>query len=247
MNTIKITVLLLVLFAVNSYSRDTTVVLDINFDRTDDVIKLHFPGENEPFTLTINNKTLKGEFIYAYDAGMKIIDINRNDNLREVVVFGYGNSDQNECFFYQLIDNSIVRVGYLPSNYGIETDGRGTVAEIAWMGFWSARFEYSFDTRAKSLTFIEEEFYDVNQSAEVKLPFKLLASNNDNAELVTELKAGTKITLVKADITPACEINTGYIEDMMCDWFLIQTSSGVKGWCRLKDFHEKVDGLIWAG
>ncbi|MCI0717234.1 MAG: SH3 domain-containing protein [Chlorobi bacterium] len=87
----------------------------------------------------------------------------------------------------------------------------------------------------------------MNQNAEVKEPFKLLASNNDNAEVTAVLKAGTKITLVKADITPAGEINRGYIEDMMCDWFLIKTSNGVKGWCRLKDFHEKVDGLIWAG
>ncbi|MCI0717235.1 MAG: hypothetical protein L0Y77_13150 [Chlorobi bacterium] len=136
---IKITVLLLVLAVISSYCRDTTVVLDINFDGVEDVIKFHHAGENEPFTLTINNKTLKGEFVYAYDSDLRIVDLNRNDNLREAVVIGYGPSDQNESFFYQLIDNSIVQVAHLPSNFGFETDGRGTLTEIAWMGFWSAR------------------------------------------------------------------------------------------------------------
>jgi hypothetical protein len=246
MKTLRIT-LLLALIAFQSLARDTTVVLDVNFDGTDEVIKLHHAGENEPFELTINNKTIKGEFVYAYDSDLRIVDLNRNDNLREVVVVGYGPSDQNECFFYQLIEDDIVQVAHLPSNFGFETNGHGTLTEIAWMGFWSARFEYKFDSKAKTLTFAEKEFYDVNQQAEVKEPFKLLSSNNDSSAVVAVLKRGTKITLVKADITPACGINTGYIEDMMCDWFLIQTSSGVKGWCRLKDFHEKVDGLIWAG
>ncbi len=248
MKNISAAFLLLLLFAAKIFAGDTTVVLDINFDGSDDVIKLKFAGENRPCVLTINGRQQKVEFVYAYDALIRIIDINRNDNRREVVVYGLGNSDQLECFFYQLNDDGqIIPCGHLAGNVGFDTKGNGTLTEKAWMGFWEAKFEYDFDTKAKTLTFVEKEFYDVNQNAEVKSPFKLLVSNKDNSEVAATLKPGTKITLVKADISPTCETNAGYIEDMMCDWFYIKTSDGIVGWCRLRDFNEKVDGLIWAG
>jgi hypothetical protein len=247
MKILKVTALLIIMLNVKSFAGDTTITYDMNFDGTDELINLKFNGENNPCLLTINGKSQKVEFIYAYDAVLKIIDINRNDNLREVVAVGFGNSDQQECFFYQFIDGSIVPCGHLASSYGIQTKGNNMLTENSWMGFWGPKFEYKFDTKAKTLTFVENDFYDVNQQAEVKQPFKLLASNGDNSTVTAELKPGTKITLVKADITPACEKNTGYIEDMMCDWYFIKTSDGVSGWCRLKDFSEKVDGLVWAG
>ena len=62
------------------------------------------------------------------------------------------------------------------------------------------------------------------------------------------LKAKTKITLVKVDITPKCSDEyIDYKYDDNCDWFLFKTEDGIQGWCRLKDFRDNVDGLIWAG
>ncbi len=241
--------LLLFALTISSYSqsRDTTFKYDLNFDRDEETIKCTYNENTQDFTIQIGNAKLSGTFLYSYDIGIDIIDINKNDNLREVVLKGYGNSDQSEMYFYQYIEGKIVPCGYLPSNFGIETTGNGKITEYAWMGFWTAKLNYDFDTKNKTITKIDDEFYEVKLDCEVKNSFKLLTGRDDNSDVAVNLNPKTKLTIVKADIRPVCEPVNGYSDDIMCDWFLIKTSDGKQGWCRLKDFYENVDGLIWAG
>jgi hypothetical protein len=221
--------------------------IDLNYDRDEETIRLYHVADGEDFTLRINNAEIKGKFNYAYSSDLQIIDMYRNDNLKEVIVKGYGNSDETDMFFYQYIDGKIVEVGHLPSNFGVETDGNGTLTEHAWMGFWTIRIRYDFNTRKKTLTKIHEEFYDVNLECEVNNSFKLLRDRDDNSETAAMLKPKTKLTIVKADVSPVCKTPDGYDDSFFCDWYFIKASDGSEGWVRLKDFYEKVDGLIWAG
>ena len=234
-------------FPAYSQGLDTTIKYDLNFDREEETIRLTYNESAQEFKLKINNDEFTGKYSDAYDAGIEIIDINRNDNLREVLVKGYGPSDQSDMYFFQFINGRITQCGHLPSNFGIEATGNGKLTEYAWMGFWTAKFRYEFDSKNKTITKIEDEFYDVDQPCEVKESFDLLKDRSDNSEVTFKLKPGTKITLVKADITEVCPSNDGSNDDFFCDWFLIKTSDGKKGWCRLKNFYEKVDGLVWAG
>jgi hypothetical protein len=175
------------------------------------------------------------------------VDINRNDGFKEVVVRGYGSSDQTDCYFYQYDGEKIIPCGHLPSNLGIETNGNSQVTELGWMGFYSIRFKYDFDSRKKTLDFVKEEFYEVNQPAEVKTPFSLNKDRNPGSVSAGTLSMGEKINIVKTDIEPSCTEGENYLYDMNCDWFFIKSASGIEGWIRGKDFFEKVDGLIWAG
>jgi hypothetical protein len=239
------------LFAVTistySQNKDTTFNYDLNFDRVEEKISCSYSEAAQEFTLRINNESVSGTF---YDASMyvvEVIDINRNDNLKEVIVKGYGNSDQLDMFFYQYIDGKIIPCGHLPSNYGIETTGNGKITEDAWMGFWSAKFKYDFDTKNKTITKIDEEFYEVKQECEVKNPFKLLVKRDDNSDVAVTLTPKTKLTIIKADISPKCNYANGEVDDFTCDWYYFVTPEGKQGWCRLRDFQENVDGLLWAG
>jgi hypothetical protein len=245
----KLFAFLLFALTISTFSdnRDTTFKYDLNFDRNEETINCSYNEASQGFTLQIGNAKLTGTFIDSYDMGIEIIDINKNDNLREVLIKGYGSSDQNDMYFYQYIDGKIVECGHLPSNFGVESTGSSQLTETGWMGFWDIKIKYDFDTRKKTLTKIEEEFYMVNRECEVKNPFRLLTGRDDNPSIAVSLVPKTKLTIIKADITPVCPEVNGYSDDMMCDWFLIKTSDGKQGWCRLKDFYENVDGLVWAG
>ncbi|MBL8016058.1 MAG: hypothetical protein JNK43_02215 [Ignavibacteria bacterium] len=245
----KLFILLLLGFTFSAFSQgiDTTIRYDLNFDREEESIRVKYNESAQEFTLKINNDEFTGKYSDAYDVGVEIIDINRNDNLREVLVKGYGPSDQSDMYFFQYVNGKITQCGRLPSNFGIEVTGNGKLTEYAWMGFWTAKIRYEFDSKNKSITKIEDEFYDVNQECEVRTSFDLLMDKNDNSEVTVKLKPGTKLTLVKADISQNCPNPEDIYTEFYCDWFLIKTSDGKQGWCRLKNFHEKVDGLVWAG
>ncbi len=247
MKQILTTLLLILTFSVNAQIRDTVFSVDLNFDRNEDKISCTYNENTLEFTLKINNAAVTEKFIDSYDCAVEVIDINRNDNLKEIVVKGYGNSDQADMYFYQYINDKIVPAGHLPSNFGIEVTGNGKITEYAWMGFWTAKIRYDFDTKNKTLTKIDEEFYEVNQECEVTAPFKLLVKRDDNSETAVTLSPKTKLTIIKADISPLCKYEDGSDDDFSCDWFFFKTSDGKQGWCRLKDFQQNVDGLIWAG
>lgn len=247
MNKLIFTALLFLSACVYSNSADSTLNIDLNFDSRDETVKLKYIPDNLDFSLTINNQSVTGVFMDAYAAEIEILDIDKNDGLREIVVKGYGSSDQTECFFYQFRNGKIAKCGYLPSNLGIKADGSKILKETNWMGFYSLEIKYEFDSRAGTLTPVTEELYEVNIPAEVKEEIVLLKYRNDDSERSAVLKPGTKITLLKTDITPACEYGTDARFDMMCDWFLIKTYDGREGWIRLNMFNEKIEGLIWAG
>lgn len=234
-------------YNVYSYNLDTTIKADLNFDKNEETIRLKFNEQDMSFSIKINNAEVKGIFEYSYDAGIQIIDMNRNDGLKEVIIKGYGNSDQTDMYFYQFIDGNVVECGHLPSNFGVDTKGDNILTEYGWMGFWDVKIKYEFDTKNKTLTRIEEEFYEVNKECEVKNPFKLLVKRDDNSETAVTLKPKTKLTIVKADISQLCKSTDGYDDNFFCDWYFIKTEDGKQGWVRLRDFYENVDGLIWAG
>ncbi len=243
--------LLIILFISSSIlfgqPKDTNFVLDLNFDGNEENISFKYDPDNMQFILSANKSTVNGKFSESYDADVKIIDINRNDGLREILVCGYGSSDQNDMYFFQYINGSLTECGHLPSNFGIEVTGNSEITENAWMGFWTAKLKYKFDTRKKTITKINEEFYEVAQECVTKTSFNLLKNKDDNSEISAVLKPGTKLFIIKADISPVCNYENGEPDNYTCDWYYFKTQDGKYGWCRLKLFQDNVDGLIWAG
>lgn len=245
---LNIIFLLIILLSFKIHAADTTIVADLNYDRNNETVKFTSNNEDGAFVLRINDKQINGQFMEGFDARIEIIDMDRNDNLKEIVAEGFGSSDYLECFFYQFINGDIVQCGYLPGNFGIKTSGNKILEEHVWMGFYSLDFKYRFDTENKTLTYIHEYVYSIDVPAEVTKPFAILKYKYDNSAVVKTLRPMTKIKLIKVDLTPQCnEEISDYRFDDNCDWFLIETKDGAQGWCRLKDFMDNVEGLIWAG
>jgi hypothetical protein len=243
----KIILLLLLVLSFKIYTADTTIVADLNYDRNNEIIKFT-SNDDGSFTLKIDDENISGQFMEGFDARIEINDMDRNDNLKEIVAEGYGSSDYLECFFFQFADCLIVSCGYLPGNFGIKTKGNKILIEHVWMGFYSLDFKYMFDTKNKTLTFIHEYIYDIDVPAEVTKPFSILKYRYDNSAIVKTFRPMTKIKFIKVDLAPQCnEEQTDYRFDDNCDWFLIKTDDRVQGWCRLKNFRDNVKGLIWAG
>ncbi len=240
----------LILFIINVFhlfAADTTVVTDINYNRNEEAIKFK-SDESGAYILTVNDKSVNGQFIEGYDSFIRIIDIDNNDNLKEIAAGGYGSSDYIEWFLYQFVNGKIIACGHLSGNFGIITTGNKILTEKVWMGFYELKFEYKFDSINKTLTYIQKDIYNIDVPAEVNAAFPILRYRYDNSPAAATLKPKTKITLVKVDISPKCsDYETDYKFDDNCDWFLIKTGDGTNGWCRLKDFRDNVDGLIWAG
>jgi len=230
-----------------SSTSDSTLKFDMNFDGIDENIKFIHSEIGPEFELWINNAVASDTFSEGYSSRIQIIDIDRNDNLREIVVTGSGSSDQEECFLFQFIDGKVISCGYLGGSFGISTKGNNILYENSWMGFWGPVYEYDFDSENKKLTKIEKEFYSLNEKADVTIPFPILTHRYDQSPVAVIIKVGTKITFIKADLSPLCKTEYDYVNEVDCDWYLIRTDDGTEGWCRLKDFRDNVDGLIWAG
>ena len=115
------------------------------------------------------------------------------------------------------------------------------------MGFWTLTEDYYFDTNTKTLIKKPKDTYKVNVEGKVSANFTLKKNRSDNSEITGTLKPGTKIKLVKADISPVCKDETGNNSSWLCYWYYIKASDGTEGWCRMKDFQQNVEGLPWAG
>lgn len=229
---------------------DTTFTVDLNFDGKEEKVSF-IQTEDGNYILEINGHKQHGKLICSYDPAVEILDINRNDNRKDVAISLWCEGDTKIYNFYQYTGEKVDYLGKISAGY-LEINGFGTLRGSVWMGFYDIMLDYKIDPRTKILYLKKEEFYDVNLEAKVISEFSLLTSRNDNSPVAFILKPGDKITLVRSDITPECPDENisgeyAYIYDIFCDWFLIRTADGRKGWCRLKDFKDNVEGLIWAG
>ncbi|MCX7877244.1 MAG: hypothetical protein N2510_01235 [Ignavibacteria bacterium] len=246
----KKNLILFILFSTISSFSDTTFTVDLNFDGKSEKVSFSVTETNN-YILEINGDRVYGELICSYDPAIEIFDINRNDNRRDLAVSVWCEGDNKVYNFYQYSEGKIDSIGTLSAGY-LEINGNSVIRGSKWMGFYAIMLDYEFDFRKKKIQLKTKEFYDVNQKAKVTSEFSLRTYRDDNSSVAHTLKPGDEITLVKSDVSPQCPDENisgeyAYIYDIFCDWFLIKTKDGRKGWCRLRDFKDKVEGLIWAG
>lgn len=230
---------------------DTTIYTDINPDRKMEIIFVSFPrlknGGIYDYVLTIDNDTAKGVFDIMDNAMVHLIDIDKSDGYKEVVLMAIGPSDMTDYKIFRYSGGKIVKIGDLSGFFGIETDGYGTLKAIVWMGFWMKEQLYKLDNELMALLPIPKDVYSLDVDITVTKTFVILSERIDEAMVVKSLKSGTKIKLIGADTSPRCYNDMGYQDDFDSDWYLIRANDGTEGWARLKNFRDLVDGLIWAG
>ncbi len=241
--------LLFVSYNLFAGTKDTTLSGDLNRDNILDVVKVSFETNDGMytylagnFTVNINGAIYKDKCEEGEIFDVKIVSIEPDDMLPAVLISCYGPSDVGEYFFYRYINKEVTSLGKIKAWGSIEVPGNGKVLMNDFMGFWTLHGEYIVDKETNKLVQVKKDTYDVNVEGTVSNSFKILKLRDDKSDVIETLKSGSKITLLKCDISPVCIDN-----DYDCDWYLIKTASGKQGWVRLKDFKENVTDLPWAG
>lgn len=229
-----------------SQLKDTVINADINPDRKMEKIEVSFGVDgNYIYTLKVDNKEYKGELINGEYAYAELIDINKNDGYMEIAIVDVGPSDGHDTYLFHFNGN-IVPLGRISGMSSPEAMGDGTAQAYWWMGFWGFNKQYKLENG--TIIEITKETYPVKDVEAVAIqPFELRESRDENSKVIGTVKAGANVKFLEADITPVCINSYGYEDDDECDWFKVITDDGTIGWVQLKDFRDKVEGLIWAG
>lgn len=244
-----------VLYASEGQAQDTTIITDLNSDGVNETITVSFPGKNDTWGFVYDGNYIMKVGSQVIDARpdemmggeITIIDVDKSDNFRELLITSYGASDFHTFHIYRY-DGTMRQIGTIVGAANLRSEGNGGVLADKWMGFWTKTETYNYDPGTGTFAFTDREFYDVNQAATVKKSFKVLKTRLDDGEEAGWFRPDAKITVVKADLTPNCNTNDGYNgDDFFCDWYLIRGSDGMEGWIRIKDLQDNVEGLIWAG
>lgn len=231
-----------------SQLRDTTINADININRKVERIEVVFDKDGGyGYTLKIDNKEYRGELTNGEYAYAELIDINQNDGFTEIAIIEVGPSDGHDTYIFRF-DGNIIPLGTISGMSAPEVVGDGTAQAFWWMGFWGFNKKYKIDDDANTIAEIMQETYPVKDvEAVVIQSFELRQDRNESSKIIATVKPGANVKFIEADITPVCINSAGYEDDDECDWFLVETSEGAKGWVQLKNFRDKVEGLIWAG
>jgi len=226
--------------------RDTTISASLENNKGKETINATLNDSTQDFTLKIGSASTDGKFNDAFDIDLKVVDIDKDDNYKELVLIGQGPDDDNDCYFYEYANGSIIPCGHIENISSFKTDGNKQLQADSWMGFWTKTEDYSFD--AKYLVKKPKETYSISEvNGTVKNKISLLKNRSDDSPSAGSLKPGTKFTITKGDISPKCSDNDGSDNSYQCYWYYIISNDGTEGWCRLKNFENNVEGLPWAG
>lgn len=232
--------------------RDT--VISSNLEKGKGNVNIHctFNDSTQSFTLTIGKPSDNSAAILyrtnldAYDMTVQVIALDKESNFNEVAVECWGMDANNQIFFYDYKNGSIVLCGQLDWISEYKANGDKQLQTESWMGFWTKIEDYSFD--AGNLAAKSKDTYPVKDvSGKVKEKITLLKNRSDDSPAAGSLKPGTKFTITKADISPKFIDPEGNNMSYEYYWYYIKASDGTEGWSRLKNFENNVEGLPWAG
>lgn len=235
---------LIVTSAGYSQLRDTVINADINPNRKVEKVEVTF-HDGYQYTLKVDNKEYKGEIVNGEYAYAQLIDMDDSDGYIEIAIIDVGPSDGHDAYMFRFTGD-IVPLGRISGMSAPEPVGNGIVESYWWMGFWGFNKQYKLENG--TIVEITKETYPVKDVEAVAIqPFSLRESRNEDSKVVGTVNAGANVKFLEADITPVCINSAGYEDDDECDWFKVVTDDGTTGWVQLKDFRDKVEGLIWAG
>jgi len=242
---------------------DTVLNADLNVDGSEETIKLSIIWQRDKsgswisgYSLTIDDSKIQKTLdIAALMIVIKLVDIDKYDKFREIVVAVNTDPEGMEYYIHKFDKGNIYEIGPILNFFFEDPEtfpGNGKIYANNWMGFWKIYETYTYNSDKNTLIGDNTTgIYDVNFPKGIKVditvtqPFKLHKDKDDNAEFTASLNKGMKINILKAYITAKCKdaIDNDF---SLCHWYYIESDSG-NGWVRLKDFKDNVEGLPWAG
>ncbi len=205
---------------------------DLNGDGKKDTIKYQIV-DNTVFILKVNDLEIKsyGDNI---DEKPYIVDIDRQDSVKEIAVQEFGPSSDERTYFYCYTGSELRFMGKLDGlsteNRRIKGDGKVISMERPMMlHTWFVEKEYKLDG-GHLLEGIEKELYPVAYEAgQLKLKTGLkLYDKPKSKNIAAELKPGDTIKLLGCD---------------GIQWCCAETAEGTKGWFAVDGSTVRENGL----
>lgn len=211
---------------------DKTKVLDadLNNDGDKEVVKLECSDTNY-YRLSINDISIisLGENV---DYDFKIVDLNVEDNIKEIAVSIWGPSEAPKTSFYRYCIGNISHMGNIEGHINeIKLKGDGsltTYTKANVLHSWSYFDKYKLSS-AHMLVNEAKEFYEMNHKVKVLKSIPLLKSTTEN-EMIAALTVGEEVRLLVSDNKRWCQV---------------EKENGLKGWFEVEDF-DKIKGTDYT-
>jgi hypothetical protein len=212
---------------------------DINNDNKKDKISISFIESNHCI-ININNALLE---LYGNSLlnQFSVVDINKNDNYKEILIFENGASMDPSTTFLCYDGKDIYNMGNISGFFNTyDFNGNGVfyapiIGKLFYMNLYCEHYVSN-----KRIKIKPKEFYEVEKKVIIKYPLTLVQSKNSD-ETVCKLDIGEEATIIGTD-----NIN----------WGLFKTEDGKEGWLHIQDngkvegtdkyIYEVFDGFIFA-
>ena len=244
--------------SVNLFSQsaqDTSFTATMKFDGNKHKINVKFlenkkNWDNSCFVIKVDNTEIVDSIVSDYFE-VRLVDLNKDDNFDEILLVKYI-EEETDASIFRYDGTKITKLGdiYTMDEFGIAGDGKIKVR--GWMGFWYYDFEFVYNESKNQFEPQYKDLYDIKTFVEdegdkyeviAKESFKVLEDKSDDAKTKFEIKKGEQIKILQAYVKQDCNNEEVYL----CHWYYIQNAKGEKGWIRLRNFVDKVDGIPWAG
>jgi hypothetical protein len=212
--------------------------VDLDGDGRPEQITLAVDRESSHFTLSVNGARAAGESVEEIDdPELGVVDLDKGDRARELIVYAQGASDYDDYFIYAYDGHALKKLGELHN--AVSYTGNGILLNFEWMGFWSREEKYTYDGAARALRHVPQELHYVGVSGTVGKSFPIYRTRGGR-DVVANLKEGSHAQIL------ACEVRDCGDDDDSCLWYLIRSESGLLGWKQGIDTDDFTD-LPWAG
>lgn len=219
------------------------------------------------FTLTVEGNSVSDTLPYEDSFGVEIIDINKNDKSKEILISSGGSPDYN--FWVFNYSNRLVQL--LKSDYYQEfiPDGSGRVTAVKWAGFCVLNDKFTLSKDGTKLDQENIDFYTIKYtfdedgiekdykvtavksfniykdrnsnckviSKKVNNDIKYTVTGYDEMSVVTEIRKGEKVFLTGYD-SKYTTIKNSDGDETWWVWIQVKSASGKTGWIYMSAYDQ---------
>lgn len=176
--------------------------------------------------------------------GLAIVDIDRADKYKEIdVKTGTAGIDPITHNIYWYDGKTIHEVGRLTG--GVDIKGNRIVLHHWFNCYVGITDKYVLDKKTRTLVLVPQEMYYIGLQRKVLQSFPVYYSRQSKS-VVANVEKNSTITIL-AYVPNAPDPKDPGKVDVMGEWFLIKTQSGLLGWAQLETISQRVEGMAGAG
>ena len=212
--------------------------VDLNGNGKPEKITFNTDPKTHKFTITVAGSSQSGDYEpdIGTPEGFAIVDIDKTDKYREIVVRCPGASDADDYYIFAYDGKKLNKIGKFSRS--VEFPGDGSVRVEDWAGFWVTHDKYVLERPKHTLKKVPQEFYYVGVPATVEKIFPIYTNPNKQT-VVANVKPKSKVMILLC--APFNENSEGP------KWYLLKTEDNLIGWIKEEIIQDSLGGISWAG